>query len=359
MKCKALSIVAAIAATVATALVPFANVNAWTADFPGATSYSFRREINGVTDNVTNTFTYTITAKDSNPATVSGAPTTTTIEFDSVAPTGGKATARGVIDFTNAEFTTLGEYGFTIKEAASSNASAYPLSNETFTVWVSVRNVTDSGGVPTGEHTATLTGATDSSGNKIQVDASEEKIVFADGKERTYIEVHTFARGNSADPNECFKVSVHFDNDAANSYRVTTNTTCANAYALLAADEASISGTNIITLYLRDSDTAIIGKDTDGTYQIPLGLRYVIIQEGAGDYKTYIDSSETDKKTSEVKTTVSADDPEYVKQNVSTIVNIKEITPKTGLDRSLLPYAIIAMIGVTGAILIARNKRSA
>ena len=356
MKCKALSIVAAIAAAVATTLIPFANASAWTASVMGTTSYTFRREINSVTDNVTNTFTYTITAKDSNPATVSGVPTSATIEFNDVAPVNGKATVSGSIDFSGAEFTVLGDYGFIIKETATTNATEYPLSSDTFTAWVSVRNVTGSGGVPTGEHTATLVGVTDKIGDKTIVDPLDGDIIFSDGNERTYIEIHTFARGNSANPNECFKLDVHFDNDLEGEYKVTSDTTCDNNLALLTADE--ISGSNIVTLYLKDSDVAYIGKDSDGTYQIPLGLRYVVIEEGAADYKTYIDSSETDNKTSVVKTTVGAGDPDYNKQNITTVVNMKEITPKTGLDSSLLPFAIIATIGVAGAILIAYNKRS-
>lgn len=357
MKCKTLSIIAAAAAIVATTLIPFASASAWTASIMGTSSYSFKRNINNVTDNVTNTFTYTITAKDSNPATVSGVPTTATIEFNDVAPVNGKATAGGIIDFSSAEFNVLGDYGFVIKETSTSNAADYPLSGDTFTAWVTVRNVTGSGGVPTGEHTATLTGVTDASGDKVVVDPASDDVIFTDGNERTFIEVHTFARGNSANPNECFKINVHFDNDREGEYKVTSDTTCENNIALLTANE--VSGTNIVTLYLKDSDVAYIGKDSDGTYQIPLGLRYVVIEEAAADYKTYIDSSETDNKTSVVKTTVGVDSPDYNKQNITTIVNMKEITPKTGLDRSLLPFAIIAMIGVAGAILIAYNKRSA
>ncbi len=355
MKRKALSIVSVLT-SVAVALIPFANASAWSTSPTGTTSYTFSREVNNVDDNVTNTFTYTITADSSNPASVTGVPTTTTIVFNDAEPTNNKVSKQGILDLSGAVFTELGDYGFKITETGTTDPSKYPLSSDTFTAWVSVRNVT-SGGVLTGEHSAMLVGVTDSAGNKVETDPSEEKIIFSDGNELTYVEVKVFAKGNSADPNECFKVNVHFANDDDDAYTVKTESTCKNNLALLSAD--GVTGSNIVTVYLKNNDTATIGIADDGMYQIPVGLRYVVIEEGATDYKTFIDESAEDNKTSAIKTTVGVNSQDFNAANVTNIMNVKEITPRTGLDRSVLPYIVVAIIGVFGAFYVIKSKKSA
>ena len=355
MKRKALSIVAGLA-IVATALIPFANASAWTTSPTGTTSYSFKREVNNVADNVTNTFTYTITADASNPASVTGVPATTTIVFNDVAPINNKASKQGILDLSSAVFTELGDYGFVIKETASTNPTEYPVSSDTYTAWVSVRNVTSDGAL-TGEHSATLVGITDSSDNKIETDPSGENVIFSDGNELTYVEVKAFAKGNSADPNECFKINVHFANDEDDAYTLKTQSTCKNGLAMLTSD--NITGSNIVTLYLKNGEFATIGIDDDGMYEVPIGLQYAVIEEGASDYKTFIDESAEDNKTSAVKTTVGVDNRDFNLANVTNVVNVKEITPRTGLDRSVLPYIIVAVIGVFGALFVIRSKQSA
>ncbi|MBR0133846.1 hypothetical protein IJM16_01100 [Candidatus Saccharibacteria bacterium] len=353
MKCKALSIIAA-GAILATTLIPFANASAWSANPADSASYTILKEINDASGNVNNTFTYTITADSSNPAAVEGVPATTTIVFNDVTPTGGRATYTGTIDFSSAVFTELGDYGFIVKETATTNPIKYPLSTESYTIWFSVRNVTGSGGVPTGEHAVLAGAATNSNGDKVVDGPDGNMIIFGSGaSDRTYIDVKVQTKGNSADPNECFKINVHFDNNDDKVYKVKTDSTCKNNLAMLTADE--ITGSNIVTVYLKNGDVATIGKDSNNLNQIPIGLRYVVIEEGAADYKTFIDGSTTDNKTSIVKTTVGEDESDFEKSNRTTVLNMKEITPRTGIVSSLLPFAIITIIGIAGAILVIKK----
>jgi hypothetical protein len=355
MKRKALSIVAAIA-VIAVALIPFANSSAWTIRPAGAITYTLTREIYDVTDNVTNTFTYTITPEASNPAAVTGVPTATTIEFDDVAPSNGKAVKTSTINFSSAEFSQLGEYGFTIKETHTTDETNYPLSSDTYTAWVSVRNVTDSNGLPTGEHIALLTGVTTPSGTKVEAGPTNNKVIFKNGTEHTYIEVSTNTSGNSADRTECFKLNIKFTGDREGNYNITSNTTCDNDPVVFGIE--GISGDGITTIYLRHGDIATIGNEEDGSlYQIPVGLEYVVVEEGADDYKTYFDGSEQDSKMSAAKVTVGIDDPNFDIANKTAILNDKHITPRTGITLENLPFAIIAIIGIAGLIIVAKNKK--
>ena len=355
MKRKALSIVIAIAIA-AIALIPFANSSAWTVHPAGAILYTLTREIYDVTDNVTNTFTYTITPEASNPAVATDVPTTTTIVFNDVTPSNGKAVKTGTINFSGAKFSQLGEYGFTIKETGTTDEENYPLSTNTYTAWISVRNVTDSNGNPTGEHTAVLVGVTNPSGEKVEAGETNNKVIFKSGTERTYIEVKTNTSGNSADRTECFKINIKFTGDPTGNYEVKSNTTCDNDPLVFGIE--GIMGNGTTTIYLRDGDIATIGTE-DGTelYQIPVGLEYVVIEEGANDYKTFIDGSETDNKTSETKITVGVDDPNFEIANKTVVLNNKHITPRTGLILETLPFAVFAILGVAGVIIVAKNKK--
>ena len=355
MKRKALSIVIAIAIT-AIALIPFANSSAWTVRPAGAITYTLTREVYDVTDNVTNTFTYSITPEASNPAVATGVPTTATIDFDDVAPLNGKAVKTGTINFSSAEFSQLGEYGFTIKEINTSDEEHFPLSSDEYTAWISVRNVTDNDGKPTGEHVALLTGVTTPSGTKVEAGPTNNKVIFKNGTEHTYIEVKTSTSGNSADRNECFKINIKFTGDNNGDYDITSNTTCDNDPEIFGIE--GINGNGTTTIYLRDGDIATIGDEKDGSlYQIPVGLQYVIEEEGAEDYKTFFDGSSEDSKISATKITVGIDDPMFEVSNKTTLDNNKHITPRTGIDLETLPFAIFAIIGVAGLIIVAKNKK--
>ncbi len=354
MKRKTLSIIAT-AIIFAIALIPFANANAWTVSPSGETYYVLAREINSVADNVTNTFTYSVTTDSSNPAEVTGYPTTATVVFNNVKPKANKVTSTGKIDFSSAVFTEIGNYGFKVKETNSSNPD-FRLSKDEYTIWIAVRNATDSNGAVTGEHIATLTGVSDKNGNKVPVDPSDDRIYYGDGEERTYIEVTAFAKGNSADPNECFRIDVHFAIQSGADYTVNTNSKCMDGLAYQSFSGFSVE--NIITVYLKHDEKATIGID-NGFYQIPLGLEYAIVEHGAKDYKTYIDGSETDSKSSDVKMTVGINDPQFETSNKRTVLNVKEITPKTGLDQSILPFIVIAAIGALGALFIVKSKHPA
>lgn len=118
------------------------------------------RTVTGVTNPVTNTFTYTIEqvkdqdkyAKDG----CTGAPTSATVEFNATAPVDGTATATGNIDFSSTTFSKAGDYLFKVTETGSTDTTNYPLDKSTYYVVVHVTNKVDSNGNATEDLVATL-----------------------------------------------------------------------------------------------------------------------------------------------------------------------------------------------------------
>ncbi len=350
MKHKGLSILAA-GAIVATSLTPLANVSAWTVSPEyGSAEYYYTRQISGVSGPVTAGFTYTITPLDTNPASVTGTFGTVGITFDNTAPTNGKVSASEVINFSEIVFSEIGDYGFTIRETESGDPINYPVSTDSYTAWVSVRNEVDNNNVPTGNHTATLVGVTNASGNKVEAGPTNNAVVFRSGAVRTYVSIEKSVTGNSADRDECFDIAVNFAGSATGTYTLDTASTCANNPATVAASGST-------TIHLKHGESATIGKKNDVS-EILIGQQYSATESGATDYKTYIDGSTTDSKTSATKTTVAQDNANFGTNNKISFVNNKEVTPRTGVMLTILPFVLIAMIGTFGAFFVARSKKA-
>ena len=99
MKYKKLSILAAGAAVVATALAPIANVSAWEITPTGDAVVYVTRKVENVSGLVNAEFTYHITPDDSNPAAVSEI-SDQTITLSGIDGTSGTAYYTGTIDFS-------------------------------------------------------------------------------------------------------------------------------------------------------------------------------------------------------------------------------------------------------------------
>ena len=139
--------VAAIAlsfATIFPAAGVFANTIA-TGDLTG-NPITLRRSVSGITNPVTNTFSYTVTSSSTpTGASVTGYPTSASIAFNNVSPTSGTAEQTTTLDFSAANYSAVGDYEFTITESASTNVSNYPIdtADNDYTAIVSVRYYTD------------------------------------------------------------------------------------------------------------------------------------------------------------------------------------------------------------------------
>ena len=86
-------------ALAATTLLPAIGAYAQTATYLTSDEITLTRTVSGVTNPVTNTFTYTMTADSNNPGTVTGMPSPIQIVFNNTAPNGSNvATILGFSD---------------------------------------------------------------------------------------------------------------------------------------------------------------------------------------------------------------------------------------------------------------------
>ena len=348
---KKLSILAG-AAVLATSLTPLANVSAWTVSPAAGSAVTLRREINNVATVVTNTFTYTITPGASNPGTVTGLPATTTIVFNNANPSGGKVAGSVDLSFASAVFSALGDYTFVITETGSTDAVNYPTSTDSYTAYVSVRNEL-SGGVPTGNHVAVLGWVSETtSGDKLTTfTGNNSEALFDGGVVRTYVSVSKSVTGNAAEIDQCFELKVNFTGVVGVNFDFESETTCTG-------NPASVSGNGATSIYLKHGDVAYLGGNGSSiASEIPIGVEWSVVEQGASDYETYIDGSTTNSKTSATKTTALATSANFDSTNRIAVVNNKESAPNTGVVLSILPFVIIAMIGIFGAAYVAKTKK--
>ena len=350
------------AAVLATSLAPLANVSAFSpAVHPlttqeGGSVYTIIREISGVNTVTTNTFTYTIAPVEGNPADVTGLPTPT-ITFTNVDPAATISQSTN-IDFSSVNFTKVGDYYFTITETGSTNTANYPLSTDSYTAYVSVRNVTGANGALTGEHVAVLGTPKVTGGSKVNdYTGTDSEVIFDGGVTRTYVEIAKTVAGNDADEDECFAFDVTFTYAASVgvNYALSTASTCTG-------NPSSVSGNGTTTIYLKHNDTATIGVNsatTPATYEVPIGSQWSVKENGAAAYNTYFDGSDTiaTNKTSATKTTVTIGASNFNASNKIAIKNSKESAPNTGVVFSILPFIIIALIGIFGAAYVAKTKK--
>ena len=340
---KKLSLIAGVLALVIATALPIANVSANTATYNGSSSFTLNREVSGVTNNVNNTYTYTI-AQDSAPtgATVTGMPSSATVVFNNVAPVSGTATANTVVDLTNVDFSMIGNYVYTVTESATSDTTNYPIdsTHNSYKIHISVRYQVDSNtGVPNNNVYVATIQATNNA------DAKASTIIWTNGASRTYIEIDTTTTGNSAETDKCFAYTVDIPVgngvSAGDTYTIESSTTCTGG-------AASVTAGSPATIYLKHGDTALVGQNS-GTNELPVGASYTITKTDTSDgYTTTIDGTET-RTTSGTTTTSSNVQP-------IEIVNDKDEDAFTGIFTNMWLYLLLLIIGILGLIYV--NRRS-
>jgi len=307
------------------------------------------RTITNAKNNISNTFTYTITADSNNPENgVTGIPEHPTVVFNNVAPSGtpATATATGTISLSSATFTKNGDYKWTLTETATSDESGnYPVdSTNTYTIKASVRNATTSGRLSSDEGKQVVffvyTGTT-TQDNTTKLDFSKQdpdQILFTSATAYKHIEIKKEVTGNMADVDKDFTVSV-------------TLGTTGQTFSVYGSNNnvTTISGGVATDLTLNHNDTIIIGAGADGesTNEIPVGMTYSYTEAAETNYTQVSGASVTDKAVSRTDAT-----------NVNNIVNNYETNTITGAFLKVLPYVVIVAIAVAGVVyLVIRNKK--
>ena len=314
-------------------------------------SITIQRTVEGVTNPVSNTFTYLVEPDENNPAPTSGYFNTVSLVFNGEVPdANNKVTQTAQLDMSNVAFSQVGDYRFKIKEDISSNSIVFPLDSvHEYYVCVSVRNEV-SYNRPTGNLIATLAMQVEDAATGEKTDATfNAKASF------TYIQISKEVTGNAARTDEYFRFRIRMDHaPAGERYVISGQDTVVeyNGESINTQNEFIVGEENII--YLKHGQTAYIGISGD-LYQIRHGTDYSFSEDVPDGYAvTLNDRNGVSSGTGVVASFV--DDGVLPMNNKVRFVNHKESAVLTGVSTAVVPISILAVIGV-GSFVIARKLR--
>ena len=289
-----------------------------------------------------------------------------------------------------------------------------------YKVIVSVRNVVDGNNVPTGNFTASLILEeclwNDQAGKAGDYECSKVSpssgVLYADYNYEAasyifgYIELSKTVKGSGADRNKYFPFTITINNYVSQdiglsldssgwTYPISGIDTTVTYNGSTISNPTSITDGTSTTIYLKHGQTAIIGQVTSGGSSfdtIPYGIcserdpggvpgsydfsknprvkklanvdglycfgSYFTISENSDDYDASF-SVNGGSSTSGyyVPATGIMDINTYSTTATVDFSNTKEMSPVTGLIFTILPYLILAGIGVGGTLLIMHLKR--
>ncbi|MBO4855140.1 hypothetical protein J5500_01890 [Candidatus Saccharibacteria bacterium] len=351
--------IALAAASIFPAAGVFANTVAST-DYTG-NPVTLTRTVSGVTNNVTNTFGYTIT-NTSTPTggSVTNAPTAASIVFSNTAPSGtpAAATQSTTVDFSAANYSKVGDYEFTIHENSSTDATNYPIDAEhnDYKAVVQVRYYTDGSNVPDNTRYVATIYIKDKNGDKVTSGVA----TWGSAAARTYIEVEATTTGNMADTNECFAYTINIPAGngvvAGDHFTIVSNSTCQETSA------TSVTAGTPATVYLKHGESLTVGVN-NGANELPVGAKYTITKTNASDdYIEKFDGSTA--SSSGEKTTVAVPTPgdtaaeaAFDANNHTDIENNLQSNPLTGIVTNFWFYLVLLIIGAFGFIIFMRKRQ--
>ena len=330
--------------------VCFSSVNASDAIVTTDTAnheFTISRTINGVSNTVTNNYTYTITADSSNLSGATGIPTGATISFNNETPASNKVTKTAKINFAGARFVKNGDYKYIVTESASSNASTYPVdTNNKYTIVISIRNSTSN----IVEKTATIYGYSGEGASMTKLDdgsgpGSGTTLNYETTADNTMIEFTADVEGNMASIDEYFKIKVTINGNPGDTYTIEGQSYPGDDKQTV----YTVGEDNYI--YVKHGETVTIGNNED-LKEIPKGLTYNFVLQGAEEYETYINDSPNNSKSSGNLSTSN--------DNSNTITNKFEQDAITGKYLRVLPYVLIITIAIVAIIylIVRKNKKS-
>ena len=342
--------VAAIALAL-TSIFPAAGVFANTvasADYTG-NPVTLRRTVSGVSNPVTNTFTYTI-SETSTPdgGSTTNAPTTASIAFSNAAPTDNAVSSSTTVDFSATNYSKVGDYVYAIAETASSNATSFPVdtANNDYTVTVQVRYYTDGSNIPDNSRYVAHVIVKNNS------DAKVSEATWGSAAARTYIQASAITTGNMAELDKCFAYTIDILPGAGvvegDTFTILSETTCTGG-------DATVSAGTPAVVYLKHNDSVTIGIANRASYQLPVGASYTWTKTVTDDgYTTKMDEFE---RTTITKIAVATDAADFNANNTTTIENNKQSDPLTGIVTNFWFYLMLLAIGLFGFFVISRKRK--
>ncbi len=324
------------------------------ADTVSSTDYignpiSLRRTISGVSNPVTNTFTYSI-AESSTPSggSATNVPTTASIVFNGAMPNDREVSASTTVNFVNANYSKVGDYVYTLSESASSDATNYPVdtSNNDYKITVQVRYFTDSANVPDNNRYVAHIIVENKAGTKVN------GATWGSSAARTYIQANATTTGNLAELDKCFAYTIDILATGAvaqgDTFTIISNTSCTGG-------DTTVSAGTPAVVYLKHGENATIGIANRASYQLPVGANYAWTKTDTDDeYVTKMDEFERNSIT---KIAVAVDAPTFETSNITKIDNNKQSNPLTGIVTNYWFYLLLLITGLCGLYVINRHSR--
>ena len=295
-------------------------------------------------------FTYTVEQDVNNPATITGLPTSLTVGVAGYPDSNGAISGAAELSFSDAEFTTLGDYKVIISETGSTDATNYPVdSSHVYYVYISVRNRMNSNGSLAGGYVATLESQVRNhdTGDKTDVD-------FTNGAQRSYLTISNAVSGNLANVDDYFKYRVTFTG-ARNGDVLTIDGQDSvvrfGGQTISTSTEFTVGESNFV--YLKHGQTATIGKNGDQS-ELPIGLQYNIMEIDLNGYVQYADSILSNISETKAITVDPTDDANKVD-----FLNYKEGSILTGIAMTIWPYALATGVicGIVTAKIVKGKKK--
>ena len=311
-------------------------------------SYIVTRRLQGMEENVTNTFTYVVTGQASN------LPMTFTIEFNDAEPVNGMVEQSYELDISQFNFPEIpGGYEFKIQEAASSDEEKYPISTQSYTTTVVYESRVDRNNTPTGEYYLRVAASlVNNEGKKSSTAVFETGTPFA---ALTSLTVGPESSGKAAKAGDVFKYAIVVHGQEGEEYSIV-----APEGKYIFGDkeyENPITATanEVFYVYLRAGEFVKIGQDEEGVNQLRSGQSYTIEQYDENNYRTFIDNEDEGERTKITKQLV--DDPE---ENKTRFINKKEPIDDfvdTGAFVRAAPYLALGAISILAIILVTSFKK--
>lgn len=322
-------------------------------------SVQILRRVTNVGGRVCTSFDYDIEPSVDNPAEVRNAPQSATVEMDVIPDKNMVAWGNTFLDFSNAEFTKVGDYSFTVREKAVADAVNFNKSNDAFDIYFQVTNELDGSGKPTGVLNVEMMDFLYS--HKLDEKVSSRIADFEASANYSYIEITNEVKGAAADADKYFAYLVKFNDIGADS-----NVTITGQDETIELDGVTFSprtrwygGASFdLIVYLKHGQTATIGKYSNGVVEaneLRQGLEYTIERLYDDDgYSTEIDGT-AGGSTQKVAAAENSDD--FDDMNITRVINERNATVKTGVFAMTWPFLLIMAFGVGGFILFRRIAR--
>ena len=308
------------------------------------------RTITGLKNKVTNTFSYTFVEAEGNPAAVTGLPDYTQIVFENSNVYDGIVTRVGYLELSNLTFKEVGDYTFILTETGSTNAGAYPIDPTPYHVYVSVRNEVING-TPTGQliATASLQSRVNGEGDKVDISFTSQAVL-------TYAKISKRVEGNMARRDEYFKFRVDLTGVSdGDRFTISGQDATVDYQGNSITTQSVFVAGNDNYVYLKHGQTVLIGSNGT-TMELPVSATFSVEEENSNGYTAWLDEEQRNNNGGTVLVIADINQPDLLSAaNQANFVNKKESSVLTGVTMNVLPFVLLAVVCVVGALVIRKK----